>query len=406
MVPERGLGTGVGRVVEGALLVRRTRRGDARQLRLDAGHLLVPFGLVPHRLGRVVADDEAPRPLRSETDLFHLEVVPDDPVATGPAERRLGVGAPVAHLLARDVVPAAVREVGEVVVGGEPPVDDGDDAPETPVAQVVADPRQQLLVRGVAGEAPDPDRDPLSRHRQADDDLGEVGTMVLRVAEDPEALSRPVLLVELEVGGGGVEEQQVDLEVEEVCHREEDGLLHLGLAIGRDEEVHRPVGLVLVHRGKPGDRDVLGRPGGGGELRGRIDRPVGDEREQHPLHVDAEAPSPKQAPESGVDPERVPQRVKEPRRPHLARPSDREALAERFGEIGARFLAEVAVDRMDETAEPVEVERVLPTEVDEHLRHRRAALSPVVGELDVADDRTVLVLPLCGPQVHACNYHT
>ena len=51
-------------------------------------------------------------------------------------------------------------------------------------------------------------------------------------------------LLDLEVGGGGVEEQQVDLEVQQVGHREVHGLGQVGFDL--EEPVHGPVEGVLV----------------------------------------------------------------------------------------------------------------------------------------------------------------
>ena len=121
------------------------------------------------------------------------------------------------------------------------------------------------LVVGVAGPAPAAHRDAFAGHGQPDDDLRQIRAVVLGVpvaAERVVAVSR----VAFEVGGGGVEEQQVDLEVEQVGDGEEHRFLHLGLGVGVDQEVHRPIGLVLVHRLQPGDRDVAGGPLGGGQL--------------------------------------------------------------------------------------------------------------------------------------------
>jgi len=109
--------------------------------------------------------------------------------------------------------------------------------------------------------------------------------MVLGVPQDTEGA-----LTALEVGAGGVKEQQVDLEVQQVCAGEEDGLLDLGLRVGVDEQIHRAVGMVLVHRLKTGDVHVGRGPLGGGQLRARVQRAVGDQREQHPLDVRAEPP--------------------------------------------------------------------------------------------------------------------
>ena len=55
-----------------------------------------------------------------------------------------------------------------------------------------------------------------------------------------------------------------------------------------DQPVHRPVAGVVGHpvvaAGQAGQVHVVGDPRGRGQLRGRGQGPVGDQREQHPLH--------------------------------------------------------------------------------------------------------------------------
>ena len=64
--------------------------------------------------------------------------------------------------------------------------------------------------------------------------------------------------VELEVGRGGVEEQDVDLQVQEVGDREEDLLLQLGKGV--HEQVHRPVARVVGECLEPFDVDPARHP--------------------------------------------------------------------------------------------------------------------------------------------------
>ena len=88
---------------------------------------------------------------------------------------------------------------------------------------------------GVARERPHPHGDPLLRDGEADHHLGAVVAVVLRVAEPAEL----VVVRGLEVGGGRVEQDDVDLQVQQVRHREED--LALEWLVGLEEEVHRAV---------------------------------------------------------------------------------------------------------------------------------------------------------------------
>ncbi len=102
--------------------------------------------------------------------------------------------------------------------------------------------------------------------------------MILGVAVGAERrlamLVRAVGLVAFEVRRGGIEEQQVDLEIEEVRAREEHRFLQLAFGVGLDEQIHRAVALVLVHRRQAWDVDVLGCPLRGGELGCRRERAV------------------------------------------------------------------------------------------------------------------------------------
>ena len=107
---------------------------------------------------------------------------------------------------------------------------------------------------------------------------------------------RGVGLLRHEVRGGGVEEQQVDLEAEHLGGPVEDPLLQ-GLA-DLQQPVHRPVARVVGRRRQPGDQHVLAGPAGGGQLRRRGQRPVRDQGEQHPLGRRGPAAGPSAAPAS------------------------------------------------------------------------------------------------------------
>jgi hypothetical protein len=93
---------------------------------------------------------------------------------------------------------------------------------------------------------------------------------------------------------------------------EEHRFLHLGLGVGGDEEIHRPIRLILIHHIEPRDRDVMGSPLRGGELRGRVDRPVRDQREQDTFDIGREPAPAEHRRQCGVDTELAPQPVEEP----------------------------------------------------------------------------------------------
>ena len=126
-------------------------------------------------------------------------------------------------------------------------------------------------------------------------------------------LARGVGFVALEVRARGVKEEQVDLEIEQVGGGEEHRLLDLGLGVGLDQQIHRPVGLVLVHRVKARDVRVLADPLRGGQLGPGLQRPVSDQREQHPLDIGREAARAEHPAQRAIDPQLLPQRIQQPR---------------------------------------------------------------------------------------------
>jgi len=90
-------------------------------------------------------------------------------------------------------------------------------------------------------------------------------------------------LVALKIGRRGVEEQQVDLKVQEVSGLEVHLLREVVLDL--QQPVHRPVARVLIHLVQPVDPRALTQPLARGELGERLERPVGDHREQNPLRA-------------------------------------------------------------------------------------------------------------------------
>jgi hypothetical protein len=108
---------------------------------------------------------------------------------------------------------------------------------QPPLAQGVLDLADEHLVRRVAREDEAAHRDPLLGDRHPDHHLGQVGPVVLGVAEAAEAVL--ALGRDLEVGRGRVEQDQVDLEVEQVGDREEH--LALDLLVTVEPEIHRAV---------------------------------------------------------------------------------------------------------------------------------------------------------------------
>ena len=122
--------------------------------------------------------------------------------------------------------------------------------------------------------------------------------------------------LQLEVRGGGVEEQQVNFEVEQVCDLREYLLLQRGPDL--QQPVHRPVASLLADRGQVVDVHIAADPLGGGQFGGRRQRPVGGQAEQHSLGGGRIAgPSPPggavQAGDHLVDAQPPPQRIEHER---------------------------------------------------------------------------------------------
>ena len=90
--------------------------------------------------------------------------------------------------------------------------------------------------------------------------------------------------------------------------REEDRLLH-PLRAG-EQEVHRPVQLVVGDRLDPVEDDVAAEPAGRLQLRGRLQAALADHREDRPLHPGAAAAAAGDPRDRLADPELAPQRVR------------------------------------------------------------------------------------------------
>ena len=194
----------------------------------------------------VVADDEPlrARPVGGATagcdpDLLDPQVVGHVVVAAGAGQRGGGLGVGVAQLLGVDVVPAAAGEIGAVGGGGEAGVGHPHQPVQVPGPQVVLDRADDPLVALAAGKGPAAHRDSVAGDRHRDHHLGPVVAMVLGLAEPASAVldrlagavvglrfglqvGQLVRHVDVPVGGGGVDENDVDVQVEQVRDRVED----------------------------------------------------------------------------------------------------------------------------------------------------------------------------------------
>ena len=116
----------------------------------------------------------------------------------------------------------------------------------------------------------------------------------------------------LPVGGGGVCEDDVQVQVEQVRDRAED--LGGDLVEGREQEVHRRVGGVLAEPRAALDRDPLGHPAGGRQLGARFQRPLRHQREDHPLGgLPVQPAARRHPPDRTADLQPLPQLAEHPR---------------------------------------------------------------------------------------------
>jgi hypothetical protein len=120
---------------------------------------------------------------------------------------------------------------------------------------------------------------------------------------------RLVFLVHLEIGRGGIEEQQIHFKVQ----GGRDLAEHLPLQGVPDlvQPVHRPVARVVGRGRQPVDMGLAAGPVRGGELGGRVQRPVGDQREQHPLRGRVAAGPAQHRGHGLADPQPLPQLVQQ-----------------------------------------------------------------------------------------------
>jgi len=149
-------------------------------------------------------------------------------------------------------VPAGALQVAAVLRTGEAAVSDPHHPAELPGAQVVFDLADQLGVALVARPAPHPDRDRGPRDSHPDDDLRQIGPVVLAVPVCPERRRHDLTVLvgdglvgrlALKIGRRRVKEQQVDLEVQQI----RGGEVHLlgELVVDFKQPVHRAVAGIL-----------------------------------------------------------------------------------------------------------------------------------------------------------------
>jgi hypothetical protein len=205
--------------------------------------------------------------------------------------------------------------------------------------------------------------------------------------------------LDLPVRRGRVHEQDVQVEVEQVRHRRED--LRGDLVQGVEQEVHRPVGLIVRQPGQAVDGHPLGDPTGGGQLGAGFQGALRDQGEHHPLdRLTVQPPPGGDLADGRADPEPFPQPVQGPCPAEAAgiEHLDLPAPGRRRGLFGG----EVAGDRGDQPGQRVAVDLVGAPEVVDHFGGRGAGLwvALVVRQLQVGHHRAVPVGPPTLPQVH------
>src|SRR5665647_1844513 len=187
----------------------------------------------------------------------------------------------------------------------------------------------------------------------------------------------------------------------------EDLLLQRSLDL--EEPVHGPVAGVVRGLREARDVHVLADPARGRQLGGRGQSTIRDQREEHALGALVAASPFEQAPHDGVDSEALPEPVQGVAAAQRPRPEELEALA--GGEqcrLGIGLGGEEARERAREALQRRPARCVLAAEVVDHLGARalRHGVPRVVGELQVADDRAVLVLARCRAHVHGLDILT
>ncbi len=208
--------------------------------------------------------------------------------------------------------------------------------------------------------------------------------------------------VDLPVGAGGVDEDDVQVQVEQVRDRTED--LPGDLLQGLEQEVHRPIRLVVGEARQAFDRDPLGDPVGRRQFAARLQRPLRNQGEHDPLdRLPVQAAAGRDPADRRPDPEPLPQPVQRPRTAERTGVQDLHLGA--FSRSRRLLRGEEPRDRRDQPREGSPVDQLRAAEIVDHLRDRATGLRVplVVRQLQVAHHRPVTIRATGLPQVHAHN---
>jgi hypothetical protein len=213
---------------------------------------------------------------------------------------------------------------------------------------------------------------------------------------------RLVLLVDGKPRGGGVVEDQVDVELEEIGGAEEHLLLdRLGMC---RQNVARPIELVDLEPlgfGQPGD---VGQPAlGAGELGAGLVQPVGRHREQGRFVRRAQTGRLEPPAHSPADAELLPQRPRRQHHPELEHLVDLDLRQLAWCAERSRIDLDHPVDALDQSLEGLAIDGVGAAEIvhDPGLGALGRGVPDILGQRVVSDGRAVAVPPLGEPQIHA-----
>ena len=175
-----------------------------------------------------------------------------------------------------------------------------------------------------------------------------------------------------------------------------------------EQEVHRPVRGVVGEPGAALDRDPLGDPAGGGQLGARLQRPLRDQREHHPLdRVAVQAPPGGDPADRRADPEPFPDPVQRPRPAEAPRVQHLDltaacAAVDRLLRVRNREIEDTS--RASASRSTLSARPKLWITFADRVPADRVPL--VVRQLQIAHHRAVPVAPPRLPQEHAYTVTT
>ena len=258
------------------------------------------------------------------------------------------------------------------------------------------------------GSTPGADRHAVACHRQGDDHLRLVVAAFLAVAAPAQWRKQPptpflgllVGFIDLEIGRGGVVEDQIDVEAEQIGGFEKDFALDAVRPDG--EEIKRPVELIDAKSDDIGQEGNVGYPARGtSELGAGHIQPVRRHGEECGLMRRGQFAFGDAAPNRRADAEIVPQAARGQHDAEFEHLLDLDLRdRRRRGGTGDRLaLIEHAVDAVNQALQGGAVELVRAAEIvhDACLGAFGCGVPGVLGQGVIADCRTVPILSLRDP---------